>query len=111
MHGNILSSFLKKTRFLLLIFFVTELSAQDFYIRSLMCYSSDEQTSMPIIDNKELARDLITIEFDILGNYSPNLDIVFKFCDSDWQPYENVFLANPFTIPSIICISNAFLQQ
>ncbi len=95
MHGNILSSFLKKTRFLLLIFFVTELSAQDFYIRSLMCYSSDEQTSMPIIDNKELARDLITIEFDILGNYSPNLDIVFKFCDSDWQPYENVFLANP----------------
>jgi hypothetical protein len=69
--------------------------ASDFILKSLRVYSSLGQTEFPIIDLKDSTRNSITIEFDILSVSIPNLNIIFKFCDSQWIPYENVFLLNP----------------
>jgi len=69
-------------------------NADDFVIKSLRVYSSLSEISFPIIDKSDSSKKTITIEFDVQGNYAPALNIIFKFCDKDWQPYENIFLAN-----------------
>lgn len=67
----------------------------DFQIKSLRVYSSVDQTEFPIIDLRDSTKGSITIEFDIQSSLMPNLNILFKFCDAEWKPYENVFLMNP----------------
>jgi hypothetical protein len=74
--------------------------AQDFQIKSLQTYSNTgraqyDQANFPIITNTGLEGRTITIEFDIDAEYEPGLNIIFKFCDENWQPYENIFLENP----------------
>ena len=93
MHRNILTNSLRQVHIIVLLFLVVsfELNAQDFYIRSLRCYTTSDQTSMPVIDESQT----ITIEFDVLSSSIPNLSIYFRFCDSNWQPYDNAFLVNP----------------
>lgn len=80
---------------ILLFFWCSDFIASDFIIKSLRVYSSIDQTEFPLIDLKDSTRNSITIEFDILSASMPNLNIIFKFCDPQWQPYENVFLLNP----------------
>jgi hypothetical protein len=58
-------------------------------------YSADDQTSFPVIDHSDRSKKEITIEFDLQANYMPYLNIIFKFCDSNWEPYDNAFLMNP----------------
>lgn len=79
--------------FLIIIPFV-KINAEDFVIKSLRVYSSLSEISFPIIDKSDSSKKTITIEFDVQANYAPALNIIFKFCDKDWQPYENIFLAN-----------------
>jgi len=79
--------------FLIIIPFIKN-NADDFVIKSLRVYSSLSEISFPIIDKSDSSKKTITIEFDVQGNYAPALNIIFKFCDKDWQPYENIFLAN-----------------
>jgi len=67
----------------------------DFIVKSLRIYSSLDQTEFPLIDLRDSTRNSVTIEFDILSVSMPNLNIIFRFCDSQWNPYENVFLLNP----------------
>jgi hypothetical protein len=80
--------------FLSLVIFVIILSAasfpQDFVVKSLNVYTSDNLTSLPVItgDNK------LVIEFDVQGKFIPNMNIVFRFCDKGWTPTKNVFLLN-----------------
>lgn len=81
--------------FILIIFGGSNSFASDFVLKSLRVYSSLDQTEFPLIDLKDSTRNSITIEFDILSAAMPNLNIVFKFCDSQWKPYDNVFLFNP----------------
>lgn len=71
-----------------------KIDANDFVIKSLRVYSSLSEISFPIIDKSDSSKKTITIEFDVQGDYAPNLNIVFKFCDKDWIPYENIFLTN-----------------
>jgi type 9 secretion system plug protein len=83
-----------------LLFSVGNLIAQDFEIKSLQTYSNTgrgqyDQANFPIISNTGLDGGSITIEFDIDADFEPSLNIIFKFCDKDWQPYENIFLENP----------------
>lgn len=80
---------------ILLIIGGSNSSASDFILKSLRVYSSLDQTEFPIIDLRDSIKKSITIEFDILSVSMPNLNIIFKFCDSQWNPYENVFLLNP----------------
>lgn len=80
--------------FLSLVIFVIILSAasfpQNFVVKSLNVYTSDNLTSLPVItgDNK------LVIEFDVQGKFIPNMNIVFRFCDKGWTPTKNVFLLN-----------------
>jgi hypothetical protein len=79
----------------LLIFFVTLLlintiTAQDIRVKSLKAYTGDEN-SLPVYTGGE---DKLVIEFDIQSDFLPNFNIVFRFCNKDWKPYDNVFLQN-----------------
>lgn len=64
-------------------------------IRSLRVFSSGEETSFPLIDISDPAKQSITIDFDVNSAAYPSLVIHFRFCDSNWQPYDNPFLSNP----------------
>ena len=60
-------------------------------IKSLKVYSYNDQAAIPIIDG---GRGSLTIEFDVKNNSEPSFRILFKFCDRDWNPYDNIFLMN-----------------
>lgn len=64
-------------------------------IKSLRVYSSEDQTSFPVIDYSDSLKNFITIEFDVKADYFPDLNIIFRFCDADWNPYNNALLLNP----------------
>lgn len=66
---------------------------QKLNIKTLRVYSASE-TSFPILTPNEEENNFITIEFDIDSETLPNLNIVFKYCDKNWIPYNNFFLAN-----------------
>ena len=78
----------------LLLSFTSQIFASDIEVKSLRTYSNDDQTSAPVINYDQNSNASITIEFDINASYSPSLNIVFKFCDKNWRPYENMFLSN-----------------
>jgi hypothetical protein len=67
------------------------LSPQNFEIKTLRVYPSGDETSLPVITSEES----ITIEFDLQADFIPDMNIVFRFCDKSWNPYNNLFLANP----------------
>lgn len=95
MCGNVLRKYFWPVHFLLTIFFTIELFAQDFSIRSLRYYGSKEQSGFPIIVKGDPDKSNLNIEFDLLCDTQPNLNIIFRFCDSNGMPYENAFLTNP----------------
>jgi len=74
---------------LALIFF-TETYSQEFIIKSLNVYTSENLTSLPVLTGDEK----LIIEFDVQGDFIPNMNIVFRFCDKGWTPTKNVFLLN-----------------
>jgi hypothetical protein len=80
--------------FLSLLIFILILSAksfsQEFIIKSLNIYTSDNLTSLPVITGG----NKLVIEFDVQGNFIPNMNVVFRFCDKGWTPTGNVFLLN-----------------
>jgi hypothetical protein len=61
-----------------------------FVVKSLNIYTTDNSTSLPVLtkDNR------IVIEFDVQGDFIPNMNIVFRFCDKGWVPTKNIFLLN-----------------
>jgi len=75
----------------MLFFSFNNLWSQEFIIKSLNIYTTDNLTSLPVLtgDNK------LVIEFDVQGQYIPNMNIVFRFCDKGWMPTKNIFLLNP----------------
>jgi len=77
-------------KILLILFLVSNLYPQDFIIKSLNVYTTDNLTSLPIVaeENK------LVVEFDVQGEFIPNMNIVFRFCDKGWTPTKNIFLQN-----------------
>jgi hypothetical protein len=74
----------------LLIILNTTVFPQDFIIKSLNVYTTDNQTSLPVLTGG----NKLIIEFDVQGKFIPNMNIVFRFCDKDWTPTKNIFLLN-----------------
>ncbi len=68
------------------IFLAVQLFAAEVEIKSLKAYQTGNPIALPINE--------ITIEFDIKTDEAPDLNIVFRFCDKNWIPYESVFLTN-----------------
>ena len=79
-----------KILFFVLIFSVVQFS-QEFVVKSLIAYTTDSNTSIPVVSGG----NKLVIEFDVQGDFTPNMNIVFRFCDSDWKPTNNIFLLNP----------------
>ena len=83
---------MKSSGLILIVLFViyTNLFPKDFVVKSLNVYTTDNPTSLPVvtIDNK------LVIEFDVQGDFIPNMNMVFRFCDEGWVPTKNVFLLN-----------------
>ena len=69
------------------------IAAADVEIKSLKSYS-DNKTALPVIIVGEESASYLNIEFDIKSASIPNLKIVFRFCDKNWNATDNVFLAN-----------------
>ncbi len=72
----------------ILLFCVTAFG-QSIEIKSLLVYTESPKR-LPIVTNS----NQLTIEFDVAAINEPNLTIEFRFCDKDWQPYDNTFLLN-----------------
>lgn len=75
-------------------FLAVESFSQDVAIKSLRAYTAGDETSLPIIHVTKTDRTVLTIEFDVNSRYTPDLNIVFRFCQGDWIPTDNLFLAN-----------------
>jgi hypothetical protein len=77
----------------LLLLSVTAFS-EDIKIKSLRTYPAGKESTFPLIIFDEENSGIITIEFDVQSNSVPDLHIIFKFCDRNWMPVNNAFLAN-----------------
>lgn len=74
---------------ILLSVLVNTIVASEPVIKSLHYYSK-AVTTLPIL--RINSNDHLTISFDIEAENEPNLNIKFKFCDADWNPYDNLLL-------------------
>jgi len=82
---------LKKLFVFLFIIQVSIILPQEVVIKSLKTYTSKDANSIPVLSSP---RDLLIIDFDVQSENPPNIHIVFKFCDRNWNATDNIFLAN-----------------
>lgn len=77
----------------LFIFFIIETTsfAQESIVKNLRTYSIVSEIGFPIISDQSSA---IIIEFDAQSNFIPDMNIVFRYCDKNWKPVDNIFLLN-----------------
>jgi hypothetical protein len=80
---------------LVCLFWANPLFSQDVEIKSLKAYLSSDEISLPVITySKEARSGVLSIEFDLDAEFIPNLNIVFRYCDRNWKPTQNIFLLN-----------------
>ncbi len=63
-------------------------------IKSLQVYPGSKKTAFPVVYESKGKSTLLTIEFDVQSDSPPELALVFKFCDRNFNPYSSVFLVN-----------------
>lgn len=79
-----------KIFFFLFIILCVSINAQEgIKVKSLRAYPGNDETALPVITGEKL-----TIEFDLEAEQLPQLSVVFRFCDKNWNPTGNLFLAN-----------------
>ncbi len=78
--------------FVFLLLFSIPVFSQSPVIKSLKIYAGDNETSFPVIVGSNSGK--ITIEFDVQSVNIPYMSIVFRFCNRNWIPYQNIFLLN-----------------
>ena len=79
----------------LLLSFTPFLFPQSVVIKSLKSFADNNETAFPLIVQNGDGPKRLTIEFDAQSDFEPYLSIVFRFCDKNWIPYNNIFLLNP----------------
>jgi hypothetical protein len=84
------------TKYIIVLFLFAVLSNtySQIKIKSLRYYPYGDETSLPVIVQGADNSSLLEIDFDIDTKFVPNLDIIFRFCDKNWRPTNNMFLAN-----------------
>jgi hypothetical protein len=80
--------------FIFLLAFLVSNSYSQIKIKSLRYYPFGDETSLPVIISGNDNISGLVIEFDLDAKFVPDLDIVFRFCDRNWKPMNNVFLSN-----------------
>ena len=78
-----------KILFITFLLLFSNVYSQKIEIKSLKAFT-DSETEIPVVFNNSKLK----IQFDIKSDYEPNLVIVFRFCDRNWKPYQNIFLLN-----------------
>ena len=76
---------MKRVIFFIILFSISLFAEEDYEIKSLRVYQKGDETSFPI----SIYGSKITIEFDIKGEDEPMWEILFLFCDNNWEPYES----------------------
>ena len=82
---------MKKLLILLFLVQASIIFPQEVVIKSLKTFTSKDENSIPVLSSP---RDLLIIDFDVQFDYPPNINIIFKFCDRNWVPTDNIFLLN-----------------
>jgi hypothetical protein len=77
--------------FFLTLILTTFLFSQQIEIKSLRAYIGGDETSLPVLTAES---EPLIIEFDIKSEFIPNLNILFRYCDKNWNPTNNIFLLN-----------------
>ena len=70
--------------------FLWQFDGNEPVLKSLQYYVNNDVTKLPVI--RMDSRDKLTINFEIESLHEPAFSIKFKFCDSDWEPYDNILL-------------------
>ena len=81
-------SFLAFTSFLMLNNFIF---SQEMIVKSLKVYTTENEIALPVLTGG----NKLVIEFDVQSEFTPNMNVVFRFCDKGWTPTQNIFLFNP----------------
>lgn len=74
---------------LLLLSRVNLSAQQEIIVRSLKAFTGNETDLPVVIDN-----NLLSIQFDVESDYMPVMNILFRFCNVNWEPTDNLFLLN-----------------
>ncbi len=74
---------------MLIILFITANAQEKIKLLSLRAYPGNDESALPV-----LTEDKLTIDFDVESNQVPQIGAVFRFCDKNWNPTSNLFLAN-----------------
>lgn len=53
-------------------------------------YTSDDEKSFPVVTKG----NKLVISFDVQSTFVPAFNIVFRFCDRNWKPLDNIFFQN-----------------
>ena len=76
-----------------LILFLVSLNfafASEPIIKSLQFFVNNRISKLPVLNIN--SKNRLTIEFDIEAETIPSFNIRFKFCDANWEPYDNLLL-------------------
>ena len=80
----------KRSFLLIFLLSITLIAEDDYEVKSLRVYQSHDETSFPIV----FPNSNIAIEFDIKSDHTPSWEILFRYCDQYWEPYEDYLFAN-----------------
>jgi len=75
---------------LLLLAWLNLNQAKEPILKSLQYYVNKNTKMLPVL--KMHSGDKLTISFDIEAPHEPSFNIKFKFCDAQWEPYDNLLL-------------------
>ncbi|HRQ53545.1 MAG TPA: DUF5103 domain-containing protein [Ignavibacteriaceae bacterium] len=100
---------MKKIFVLLFVIQTSLIFSQDVVIKTLKTFTSKDLNSIPVLSEPQ---ESLIIDFDVQSDYPPNINIIFKFCDRNWNPTDNIFLLNQgkntayplnyFTLPTTV---------
>lgn len=84
---------MKKINLVLLFIFSSTvfLFPQKTEIKTLRAYTAGDEISLPVITTDS---GPLVVEFDVQSEFIPNLNILFRYCDKNWNPTTNIFLLN-----------------
>jgi len=83
----------KSIKMIILIIIFTMLNssfASEPVIKSLQIFVNKNITDLPVL--RINSNDKLSITFDVEAEHEPSFNIHFKFCDANWEPYDNLLL-------------------
>ncbi len=83
----------------------SQYGVDEFTVKSLNVYTTNNEIALPVLTGN----NKLVIEFDVQGDFIPNMNVVFRFCDKGWTPTKNIFLLNTSYSTAYFLILKNFL--